>query len=137
MAADNEQHIQEIRALIKKHKIWDKVFAIVGLLSMLVGVTTLIVLFANLAMDGMPRLLSPDFYSSFPSRRAESAGILSAWVGTTLVMLVTAISAVPVGVAAGIYLEEYATKNWFTAIIEINVTNLAGVPSIEIGRAHV
>ena len=62
MAADNEQHIQEIRALIKKHKIWDKVFAIVGLLSMLVGVTTLIVLFANLAMDGMPRLLSADFY---------------------------------------------------------------------------
>ena len=133
MAADNEQHIQEIRALIKKHKIWDKVFAIVGLLSMLVGVTTLIVLFANLAMDSMPRLLSPDFYTSFPSRRAESAGILSAWVGTTLVMLVTAMSAVPVGVAAGIYLEEYATKNWFTAIIEINVTNLAGVPSIVYG----
>ena len=73
MAADNEQHIQEIRALIKKHKIWDKVFAIVGLLSMLVGVTTLIVLFANLAIDGMPRLLSGDFYTSFPSRRAESA----------------------------------------------------------------
>ena len=133
MAADNEQHIQEIRALIKKHKIWDKVFAIVGLLSMLVGVTTLIVLFANLAIDGMPRLLSGDFYTSFPSRRAESAGILSAWVGTTLVMLVTATSAVPIGVAAGIYLEEYASKNWFTAIIEINVTNLAGVPSIVYG----
>ncbi len=133
MTADNEQHIQEIRALIKTHKIWDKVFAIVGLLSMLVGVTTLIVLFANLAMDGAPRLLSWDFYTSFPSRRAESAGILSAWVGTTLVMLVTAVSAVPIGVAAGIYLEEYAAKNWFTAIIEINVTNLAGVPSIVYG----
>ncbi|MBI5751099.1 MAG: phosphate ABC transporter permease PstA [Hydrogenophilales bacterium] len=133
MSASNEQHIQEIRALIKKHKIWDKVFAIVGLLSMLVGVTTLIVLFANLAIDGAPRLLSWDFYTSFPSRRAGSAGILSAWVGTTLVMLVTAISAVPIGVAAGIYLEEYAPKNWFTAIIEINVTNLAGVPSIVYG----
>ncbi|MBT9612461.1 MAG: phosphate ABC transporter permease PstA [Burkholderiales bacterium] len=133
MAANNEQHIQEIRALIKKHKIWDKVFAIVGLLAMLVGVTTLIVLFANLAIDGAPRLLSWDFYTSFPSRRASSAGILSAWVGTTLVMLVTAISAVPIGVAAGIYLEEYAPKNWMTAIIEINVTNLAGVPSIVYG----
>lgn len=133
MTANNEQHIQEIRALIKKHKIWDKVFAIVGLLSMLVGVTTLIVLFANLAIDGMPRLLSWDFYTSFPSRRAGSAGILSAWVGTTLVMLVTAVSAVPIGIAAGIYLEEYAAKNWFTAIIEINVTNLAGVPSIVYG----
>ena len=133
MTAPNEQHIQEIRALIKTHKIWDKVFAIVGLISMLVGVTTLIVLFANLAIDGAPRLLSWDFYTSFPSRRAGSAGILSAWVGTTLVMLVTAVSAVPIGVAAGIYLEEYAPKNWFTAIIEINVTNLAGVPSIVYG----
>lgn len=132
MTASNEQHIQEIRTLIKKHKIWDKVFAIVGLLSMLVGVTTLIVLFANLAIDGAPRL-SWDFFTSFPSRRAGSAGILSAWVGTTLVMLVTAISAVPIGIAAGIYLEEYAPKNWFTAIIEINVTNLAGVPSIVYG----
>jgi len=133
MTESNEQHIQEIRTLIKKHKIWDKVFAIVGLLAMLVGVTTLIVLFANLAIDGAPRLLSWDFYTSFPSRRAGSAGILSAWVGTTLVMLVTAISAVPIGVAAGIYLEEYAPKNWMTAIIEINVTNLAGVPSIVYG----
>jgi phosphate transport system permease protein len=132
MAAGNEQHIQEIRVLIKKHKRWDKIFAIVGLLSMLVGVTTLIVLFANLAIDGAPRL-SWDFFTSFPSRRASSAGILSAWVGTTLVMLVTAISAVPIGIAAGIYLEEYAPKNIWTAIIEINVTNLAGVPSIVYG----
>ncbi len=132
MAAGNEQHIQEIRVLIKKHKRWDKIFAIVGLLSMLVGVTTLIVLFANLAIDGAPRL-TWDFFTSFPSRRAGSAGILSAWVGTTLVMLVTAISAVPIGIAAGIYLEEYAPKNIFTAIIEINVTNLAGVPSIVYG----
>ena len=58
---------------------------------------------------------------------------MSAWVGTTLVMLTTAALAVPVGVAAGIYLEEYAPKNWLTDIIEINVTNLAGVPSIIYG----
>jgi phosphate transport system permease protein len=72
-------------------------------------------------------------FTNFPSRRAGSAGILSAWVGTILVMLVTAMSAVPLGVAAGIYLEEYAPKNWVTDIIEINVTNLAGVPSIVYG----
>ncbi|HQU62269.1 MAG TPA: phosphate ABC transporter permease PstA, partial [Nitrosomonas sp.] len=69
----------------------------------------------------------------FPSRRPESAGILSAWVGTTLVMLVTAATAVPLGVGAGVYLEEYAPKNIFTEILEINVTNLAGVPSIIYG----
>jgi phosphate transport system permease protein len=70
---------------------------------------------------------------SFPSRYAARAGILSAWVGTCLVMLVTVAAAMPVGVAAAIYLEEYASKNWVTAVIEINVTNLAGVPSIIYG----
>jgi phosphate transport system permease protein len=69
----------------------------------------------------------------FPSRRPEMAGILSAWVGTTLVMIVTAASAVPLGIGAGVYLEEYASKNLLTEIIEINVTNLAGVPSIIYG----
>ena len=74
-----------------------------------------------------------DFFTSFPSRKAERAGILSAAVGTTMIMFVTALVALPVGVAAAIYLEEYAPKNWFTGIIEINVTNLAGVPSIVYG----
>ena len=83
-------------------------------------------------MDGGSRI-SWQFLTSFPSRHADKAGILSAWVGTTLVMLVTTFSAVPVGIAAGVYLEEYARRNWVTDIIEINVTNLAGVPSIVYG----
>ncbi|MRR35642.1 phosphate ABC transporter permease PstA, partial [bacterium] len=86
----------------------------------------------DLAKTGAPRLTS-GFFTSFPSRMAEEAGILSAWVGSVLVMFVTACAAVPLGVAAAIYLEEYAPKNWMTAIIEINVTNLAGVPSIVYG----
>ncbi|MBC7945295.1 MAG: phosphate ABC transporter permease PstA, partial [Burkholderiales bacterium] len=60
-------------------------------------------------------------------------GILSAWVGSTVVMLVTAVAAVPLGIGAGVYLEEYGARNWFTDLIEINVTNLAGVPSIVYG----
>ena len=64
---------------------------------------------------------------------ATEAGILSAWVGTTFVMLTTMLAAVPLGVAAAVYLEEYAPKNWVTDLIEINVTNLAGVPSIVYG----
>jgi phosphate transport system permease protein len=126
------QNVREIRALIVKHKRLDKVFAIVGLAAMLVGVFTLIALFLSLAIDGLPRL-SWEFFTSFPSRRAAQAGILSAWVGTTLVMLVTALTAVPLGIAAGIYLEEYARRNWITDLIEINVSNLAGVPSIVYG----
>ncbi len=127
-----DQRVDHIRDLIIRHKRWDYLFAVVGLLSMLVGILTLLALFIQLFIDGLPRF-HPDFFTSFPSRRAENAGILSAWVGTVLVMLVTAFAAVPLGIASAVYLEEYARKNWLTAIIEINVTNLAGVPSIVFG----
>jgi phosphate transport system permease protein len=121
-----------LRRLIARNKQADKIFAVVGLLSMLVGVFALAALLIDLALDGGSRI-SWQFLTSFPSRYAEKAGILSAWVGTTLVMLVTVFSAVPVGIAAGVYLEEYSRRNWMTDIIEINVTNLAGVPSIVYG----
>ena len=124
--------IQALRSLIARHKRYDILFGVVGLLATLVGVVTLIALFIDLLMDGYARL-TPEFFTSFPSRRAEQSGILSAWVGSALVMLVTLFSAVPLGVAAAIYLEEYAPRNWVTDLIEINVTNLAGVPSIVYG----
>ena len=124
--------LQEIRGIIARHKRWDAIFGLVGVLSLLTGVLTFVTLFLGMAIDGLPRL-SWEFFTSFPSRRAEAAGILSAWVGTALVMLVTAAAAVPLGVAAGVYLEEYAPRNLLTELIEINVTNLAGVPSIVYG----
>lgn len=124
--------IQTLRALIAQHKRYDILFGIIGLLATLVGVITLLALFIDLVMDGYGRF-TPEFFTSFPSRRAEAAGILSSWVGTTLVMLVTVFAAVPMGVAGAVYLEEYAPKNWVTDLIEINVTNLAGVPSIVYG----
>ncbi len=105
---------------------------VVGLVALMIGVLTFVALFVDMAVDGMGRL-SWEFFTNFPSRRAGNAGILSAWVGSTLVMLTTAFFAVPLGVAAGIYLEEYAAKNWVTDVIEINITNLAGVPSIVYG----
>ena len=117
---------------IARRKSLDALFAIIGLLALLVGLITLLALLVDLANDGIARL-SWQFFTSYPSRFASQAGILSAWVGTTLVMLVTAATAVPLGVAAGVYLEEYAPKNWLTALIEINIANLAGVPSIVYG----
>ena len=132
LASSNRMEPQALRALIGRNKQSDKVFAIIGLLAMLVGVFALLWLLIGLAMDGGSRV-SWQFLTSFPSRHADKAGILSAWVGTTLVMLVTTFSAVPVGIAAGVYLEEYARRNWITDVIEINVTNLAGVPSIVYG----
>ncbi|MEK7375171.1 MAG: phosphate ABC transporter permease PstA [Thermodesulfobacteriota bacterium] len=127
-----EQSITQVRSMIARHKLWDHIFAIIGIISLMAGILTLLALFTELMIDGAPRI-GWNFFTSFPSRHPEEAGILSAWVGTTLVMLVTALSAVPLGVASAVYLEEYAKKNWLTAIIEINVTNLAGVPSIVYG----
>ncbi len=125
-------NLQEIREIINRNKLIDSLFAIIGLLTIFVAVITLLALIIDLTIQGAPRL-SWEFFFSFPGRRAARAGILSAWVGTSLVMLVTAIASVPLGVASGIYLEEYARKNWIADLIEVNVTNLAGVPSIIYG----
>lgn len=131
MNSNNEKALK-LRAIIRSHKRWDIIFGVLGLLAMSVGILTLAALFLQMVIDGFPRLTA-DFFTNFPSRRAGQSGILSAWVGSLLVMLVTAMFAIPVGVASAIYLEEYARKNWFTDIIEINITNLAGVPSIVYG----
>lgn len=124
--------MNELKALIARRKLFDRVFSVIGLVALSIGLLTLAALIIDLAIDGVPRL-SWEFFTSFPSRFASKAGILSAWVGTTLVMLVTAMTAVPLGVAAGLYLEEYAPKNWMTSLIEVNIANLAAVPSIVYG----
>jgi phosphate transport system permease protein len=125
-------NLDAVRAMIQRHKRNDILFASIGLIAIMFGLLTLLILFLDLVMDGYPRF-NLQFFSDFPSRRAGSAGLLSAWVGSLLVMTVTFLTAVPMGVAAGLYLEEYAPKNWFSDLIEINVSNLAGVPSIIYG----
>jgi phosphate transport system permease protein len=132
MTAIARVELERIRRGLAWRKQLDKVFLVLGLLVLLACLGILVLLFVDLVHEGAQRF-GWKFLSSFPSRRAENAGILSAAVGTSLIMLVTSVVALPVGVAAAIYLEEYAPKNWFTAIIEINVTNLAGVPSIVYG----
>ncbi|MDQ1240917.1 MAG: phosphate transport system permease protein [Pseudomonadota bacterium] len=132
MAATAHLTLEEIRKGLSWRKQLDKVFIAIGLAFLFGCLAILAILFFDLVRDGAPRF-GWDFFTSFPSRKAENAGILSAAVGTMLIMVVTALVALPVGVAAAIYLEEYAPKNWFTGIIEINVTNLAGVPSIIYG----
>jgi len=132
MKASVLKNLDAVRAMIRRHKRNDILFAAIGLIALMLGLLTLLTLFVDLVMDGYPRF-NLKFFSDFPSRRAGEAGLLSAWVGSALVMLVTFLTAVPVGVAAGLYLEEYAPKNWFSDLIEINVSNLAGVPSIIYG----
>ncbi len=120
------------RATVKRMKLYDRAFAIISLLALCGALAVLLALIVDLATDGIGRI-SLQFLSSFPSRFAQNAGILSSWVGTLLVMFTTAVCAIPLGVAAGLYLEEYAPRNRLTTLIELNITNLAGVPSIIFG----
>lgn len=118
--------------IIRQRGRQDAIFKVIGITCTLIGIVTLGALLLNLLIDGLPRL-DWQFFTSFPSRFADRAGILSSWVGTLMIMLVTAVTAVPLGIGAGIYLEEYAAKNWLTGLIETNISNLAGVPSIIYG----
>ena len=102
------------------------------LLSVCVGIVGLMVLLYEVLTTGLP-WLNWQFLTDYPSRHPEEAGLFSALMGTVWLMAMTAIFTVPVGVGAAIYLEEYAPRNLFTRIIEINVANLAGVPSIVYG----
>ena len=117
---------------MRRRRRRETIFVWLGIASTFVALVTLAALLIDLLIAGYPRL-TWDFFVNFPSRRASQAGILSAWVGSLLVILVTAVIGVFLGVSAGIYLEEYARRNWITNIIEINISNLAGVPSIVYG----
>lgn len=123
---------QASKLQVQKLKRQDLIFWIVGLLTLAFALITLLSLILDMAITGWPRITA-HFFMTFPSRYPEKAGIYSAWVGSLLVMLVTALLAIPLGVASGIFLEEYAKKNWLTKIIEINILNLAGIPSITYG----
>ena len=129
MSAQSSPHPH---ASIARRKIAEALFKVLGLCSLAIAVGTLALLFGALLFEGITRI-DWQFLMSYPSRHAAQAGILSAWVGSTLIMLVTAVVGIPLGVAAAIYLEEYARKTWMTELIEVTVTNLAGVPSIIYG----
>jgi len=113
-------------------KFKDSAFIVWGVIATVIGLGTLVALVGELVHDGGHRLTAA-FFMSFPSSDPAVAGILSSWVGSLLVIITTALVAIPVGILAGIYLEEYAPKNSVTSAIEIAVNNLAGVPSILFG----
>jgi phosphate transport system permease protein len=115
-----------------QNKRMNAFFRIFGIFCTFAGLILLCVLLTDILIDGFGRL-NKNFFSNFPSRNPQKAGILSAWVGTIWLMAVTAISALPVGIGAGVYLEEYARKNRLTNFIELNIANLGGVPSIIYG----
>ena len=108
------------------------VFLVLFLLAVLVGIAGLVTLLAKVLIEGLG-WLNWNFLTSYPSRHPEEAGIKSAMMGTIWLMGLTAAFTVPMGVSAAIYLEEFAPRNWLTRVIEVNISNLAGVPSIVYG----
>ncbi|MEH1811846.1 MAG: phosphate ABC transporter permease PstA [Nostoc sp.] len=110
-----------------------KVFEVIFLLGLLIGLFILALLLFDILKDGLGRFLSPGFLTETPSRFADQGGIRPAIISSVLLGTVVIFVTVPIGVGAALYLEEYAPKAWWTAIIEINISNLAGVPSIVYG----
>ncbi len=113
-------------------RVADTAFEAVALAVLCVALGGLTVLIADVWIDGASRL-SWEFLSSFPSRHPEQAGIRHALAGSIFVIALTGALAVPIGVGAAIYLEEYGTRSFTARMIEINITNLAAVPSIIYG----
>lgn len=114
------------------HRVQDKVFQYWGVFSTSIGLLLLAIFIGSILMDGVGRL-DWKFLMGLPSRKAEMTGILTAWTGSVWLLLLTAAISIPLGVAAGIYLEGYLKKSIWASFLEINITNLAGVPSIIYG----
>ncbi len=117
---------------IQKNRLKDQLFRIWGIACTLFGLILLTVFIGDILIDGIRRI-DWAFITDLPSRKAEKSGIYTALMGSIWILLLTTIIAFPVGVAAGVYLEEYSKKNRLSAILEINISNLAGVPSIIYG----
>jgi phosphate transport system permease protein len=117
---------------VRRRHLKGKLFAGLAFAATLVGVLTLIVLLFDLITDGLGRL-SWGFVTSFPSRLAERAGVWPAVVGSIWIMVLTAAISFPLGVGTAIWLEEYAPDTRLRRIIQLNISNLAAVPSIVYG----
>ena len=117
---------------VDRNRLVDKLFLFFGIACTAFGLIMLGIFLYSVLREGLSRL-DPQFFSSLPSRRPEKAGILIPLLGTIWIMVLTSLIAIPLGVASGVYLEEYGKKNRLASLIEINITNLAGVPSIIYG----
>ena len=117
---------------IKRRQNVGKLFYIILLLFSLIGLIGLSALLIQILRDGLP-YLSTNIIFNYPSRHIDQAALKSALFGTLWILSLTALISLPIGMGAAIYLEEFAKKNWITNFIEINIGNLAGVPSIVYG----
>lgn len=117
---------------LKKNRWKDQAFKVWGIFCTLLGLVLLAIFIGSILVDGLQRI-DWDFITSLPSRKADRAGIYTALMGSVWVLVLTTIIALPLGIAAAIYLEEYAKKGRLSSLLEVNISNLAGVPSIIYG----
>jgi len=117
---------------LERRRRLGQILAVVLFFSTLFGLLVLTSLMVDVVRKGAP-WLDWQFLTSYPSRNPEEAGIKSAIVGSFWMMLLTALFSVPIGVGAAVYLEEYAPRGWFLRLIQLNIANLAGIPSVIYG----
>jgi len=117
---------------IQKNRLKNQLFKYWGIFCTIIGLVLLVVFIGDILIDGLRRI-DWGFITNLPSRKPEKSGIYTALMGSIWILLLTTLIAVPMGVAAGIYLEEYSKKSRLAGLLEINISNLAGVPSIIYG----
>lgn len=117
---------------IRKNRLKDQIFMVWGIACTLLGLVLLVIFIGSILIDGIQRI-DWDFITGLPSRYAEKSGIFTALMGSIWILVLTTIISLPLGIGAAIYLEEYSKKNRFSSILEVNISNLAGVPSIIYG----
>jgi phosphate transport system permease protein len=122
----------QVLSALSRRQVIDKAFSWLSLLAVIFSLFVLVVLLIDVLIDGAP-VLNWNFLTTFPSRNPSEAGLVSALVGTVWVMLLVALFTFPIGVGAGIFLEEFVPDSLVAKAIEINISNLAGVPSIIYG----
>ena len=130
---DFQKQAEEFNPQLEKRERIGKIFEIIFLVGLSIGLVVLALLVFDVFRDGVSRLLTPGFLTENPSRFDDKGGIRPAILGSVLIGVIVMLVAVPIGVGAALYLEEYAPKALWTDIIEINIANLAGVPSIVYG----
>ena len=117
---------------LESRQLWGKIFAGFCIFATSLGLIVLAFLIYQVVSDGSSRL-NPDLFKLYPSRRPLDSGYRAAILGSIAMLSYVLVLVIPLGVCSAIYLEEYAKKNWFTDLIELNIYNLAGIPSIIYG----
>ncbi len=130
---DFQGKAEDFNPQLEKRENIGKIFEIIFLIGLSISLLVLALLVFDVFKDGLSRLLTPGFLTENPSRFPDKGGIRPAILGSVSLGVIVMLVAVPIGVGAALYLEEYAPKAWWTDIIEINIANLAGIPSIVYG----